>query len=391
MAGGSAILAIKIIADASDAVGGLNKTGESIDGLDGKSKGLMGSLGGTGVAMLGVAGAAVGAAVVIADLTNAAAEDRAEQEKLISAYERMGISVEEATAATEAAIEAGAAKAFSDSEVRAGLNSLITATGDADEANRLLAIAFDVSAKTGVSLEQASDAVAKAHAGQDAALRKLFPGMEKQKNAADTLAEATKLSAGAADEYAASSEGMGKKGSQAFDELTETIGAVFLPIMDEVVPALLPIIQLLGELIKGLLPLLKPIIMIAVGALKILIDILMKVIGFLNDVVAAVKGVIDWIGQMVNIAQGAVKGVQDAIDAVNPFSVAPPAVAPAPVVAGFGRRSARATGPVGGGSTIVNVNVTSADPGEVMRAIRRWSRSNGGSGPFTRGLDRSTA
>jgi len=26
-----------------------------------------------------------------------------------------------------------------------------------------------------------------------------------------------------------------------------------------------------------------------------------------------------------------------------------------------------------------------------MRAIRRWSRNNGGSGPFTRGLDRSTA
>ena len=31
-------------------------------------------------------------------------------------------------------------------------------------------------------------------------------------------------------------------------------------------------------------------------------------------------------------------------------------------------------------STIVNVNVAAADPGEVMRAIRRWSRSNGGSG-----------
>jgi hypothetical protein len=43
------------------------------------------------------------------------------------------------------------------------------------------------------------------------------------------------------------------------------------------------------------------------------------------------------------------------------------------------------------GSSLDVTNVQSADPGEVMRAVRRWARANGGSGPFTRGLDRSTA
>ena len=125
MAGGSAILAIKIIADATDAVGGLGKTGEAIDGLDGKSKGLMGSIGGVAGALgpLALAGAAAGAVVVIADLTKAAEEDRAEQEKLITTYGNLGIGLDEATAATQRAIDAGADKAFSDSEVRAGLAS----------------------------------------------------------------------------------------------------------------------------------------------------------------------------------------------------------------------------------------------------------------------------
>ena len=213
MAAGSAILAIKIIADATNAVDGLTKTSDSIDGLDGKSKGLMGSLGGVAGALgpAALAGAAVGAAVVIADLTKAAAEDRAEQEKLMTAYQNVGIGIEEATAATELAIDAGAEKAFSDSEVREGLTSLITATGDADEANRLLAQAQDIARAAGVPLSQAADAVAKATAGQDAALRKLFPGMAKQESAADTLTEATKLSAGAADDYATSAEGMARK------------------------------------------------------------------------------------------------------------------------------------------------------------------------------------
>ena len=144
--------------------------------------------------------------------------------------------------------------------MRAGLQDLVTATGSAEEANRLLGPAMDIARLAGVDLETASKALAKAHDGNDAALRKLIPGLEKGKTATDTIAEATELASGQADIYAKSSEGMGKAGSDAFAEIGETIGSAFLPIMDEVVPALIPIIQELGELIKELLPLLKPVI-----------------------------------------------------------------------------------------------------------------------------------
>jgi hypothetical protein len=379
-------LTVLLQADTKDLEAGLQKASGGFEVFGQKVSGGMLAAG------AGIAGAAVIAVGAIADWTNAAAEDRAEQEKLIATYGRLGVSTDTATAAIDAAIAMGAEKAVSDSEVRAAMESLITATGDAAAANAALGPTLDIAAAAGVSAEVAAAAYSKALAGNDSALRKLFPGMTKQASAADTITEATKLSAGAADEYAASSEGMGKKGGQAFDELTETIGAVFLPIMDEVVPALLPIITLLGELIKGLLPLLKPVIMIAVGALKILIDILMKVIGFLNDVVSAVKGVIDWVGKMVDIAANAKGAVEGALDQITPWSVS--GAQGIPAIAELGARAfdagPRSMLPAGGG-TSVTVQVMSADPEQVVRAIRRWSRSNGGSGPFTRGLDRSTA
>lgn len=377
-------LTVLLQADTKDLEAGLAKASGGFEVFGQKVSGGM---------MLAGAGVAAGAAVAIgaiADWTTAAAEDRAEQDKLIAAYGRLGVSQDAATESINAAIDAGAAKAFSDSEVRAGLDSLIIATGNADEANHLLAVSQDVARAAGVSLEVASAAVAKAHAGQDAALRKLFPGMEKQASAADTITEATRLSTGAADEYAKSAEGMGKQGSDAFGELTESIGQVFLPIMEAVVPALLPVIQLLAELIKELLPLLKPVIDIAVGGLKLFIEALTTVLGWIKQVIDAVRSVIDWISKMVDIARGAVSAVQGAIDAVNPFAVSTGGV---PAMAELGAQAfgSRAVAGGGGGGTNVTVQVMSADPEQVVRAIRRWSRVNGGSGPFTRGLDRATA
>jgi hypothetical protein len=332
----------------SEAEGGIGKMGGALNLLP--------------MAAVATGALAVGAAVV--SMTKAAEEDRAEQEKLLSTYDRMGISQDAANVATQAAIDMGAAKAISDSEVRAGLDSLITATGDADEANALLAVAMDVAAKAGVPLEQAADAVAKAHSGQDAALRKLFPGMEKQATAADTITEATKLSTGAADEYAKSAEGMAKKGSDAFGELGEEIGGAFLPIMDELMPLIGPIVDLLSELISVVLPLLGPAVDIVVIAIKALVTIL-------KAVVDGIKAVMGWIGDMVD----KVKGAADFIGSVdlNPFSLPGGeggGTAPAP--SGRSGRSTRSGGGAPQGN--VTVNVYGGDPHAITRAVARGYR-----------------
>jgi len=368
-------LLVEIIGDAS-------KLASELDGAKEKTASFGNTAVGSALKVAAVGAAAVGVAVAIGDMTMAAAEDRAEQEKLLRTYENTGAAVGDYTARIDEAIAAGAEKAFSDSEVRAGLEGLVTATGNADEANALLAQSMDIARAAGVPLEQAADAVAKAHAGQDAALRKLFPGMEKQASAADTLTEATRLSSGAADDYAASTEGMAKKGGDAFAELSEKIGSVFLPVMDELMPAIGPVLDAFGELLSAILPVLIPLVKLLAGALKIVAEVLVTVVGWLTKLIG-------WL----NDAIGAIGRFLDSINPLKGFELPSlPFLATQSAAAQslMGPSSFAAAAPASAG-TVVNVNVRAADPTEVMRAIRRWSRNNGGSGPFTRGLDRSTA
>lgn len=344
---------------------------------EGATKGFGASIGGSALAVAGLAAGAGVAVAAIAGLTQAAAEDRDEQNKLLAVYEGAGAAVGDYTAQIDAAIEAGAEKAFSDSEVRAGLESLIVATGDAAQANAMLGPAMDIARFAGVSLEDATKALAKAHNGQDAALRKLIPGLEKGKTATDTIAAATEIAAGQADVYAASSEGMGKKGSDAFAEIGETLGSAFLPVMDAVVPALIPVLELLGELIKEMLPLLKPVIMVIVGALKIFIDVLMTVLRIVKDVV-------DWIGNLADTIRNAIpdlSGIGDLIGSIdlNPFAAGGVGGAPVPSARGVSTRAA------GGAGTSLTINVYGGDPARLERAVRdgwrRWTGNEGASAP----------
>ena len=169
------------------AVGLQIKVGADVTGLTGAFQAAAGGAGSlvdtmkaTVSSMHPAAAAGVMVADALIDMTKAAAADRDEQEKLNLLYQNATGVTTDYNAAIDTAIAAGAEKAFSDSEVRAGLEGLITTTGNADEANALLAQSMDIARAAGVPLEQAADAVAKAHQGQDAALRKLFPGMEKQ-------------------------------------------------------------------------------------------------------------------------------------------------------------------------------------------------------------------
>jgi hypothetical protein len=316
----------------------------------------------------GVAGVAVVAAGKIAEFTQAAAEDRTEQEKLETVYKNTGAAVGDYVGAIDTAIKAGQDKAFSDSEVRAGLQPLITATSDAQEANKLLATAMDVARFSGVDLETASNAVAKAAAGQDTQLRKLIPGLEKGATATDTIANAQKIAAGSADDYANSSEGMGKKSSDAFNEITETIGSAFLPILDELLPAILPIIEVIGELAQLLVLILKPAIHVIVEVLKILLSGITEVIGW-------IKQLIDWVNRVID-ALGRIK-VPDIKLPSLPFGLGVP-TAELATVSQFGASQFNSVPSGGSANFIFNI---SGDPATIERtvisALRSYSRRNG--------------
>jgi len=361
MLGKGVALVVSILGDTK----GLEK---SLGSAGGEVKDFGSSALGTAAKVSVVAGAALAAGAAIYGMAKAAASDRAEQQKLEAAITAAGAATAESTAQVEAAIAAGQERAFSDSETREGLQSLVTATGDVTTATALLQQAQDLARFAGVDLASASDAVAKAHAGQDGALRKLVPGLEKGATASDTLAAASKMAAGQADLYAKSAEGMEAKAGDAFGELTETIGEVFLPVLDAVLPIVIQMIKLFGQLVKAVLPLLIPILNAVGKALTIVANILSTVVGWLIKFIEWVTKAIGQIGDFLS-------SVNPLKDFKLPFGIGGPS--------GQSQSVSANTRAVGGSSSNaggVQINIY-GDPSvieaKVTKALRDYARRNG--------------
>jgi hypothetical protein len=210
-------------------------------------------------------------------------------------------------------------------------------------------------------LATASNAVAKAAAGQDGALRKLIPGLEKGATATDTIRNAQKAAAGQADIFADSAEGGAMKTADAMGELGETIGEVLLPLMDALIPAILPIIAAFGKLIKAVLPVLIP-----------MVQLLAKAFGFVATVVSTVIDfvvmLISWIGRLL----APLGSVLDALAALNPFGDI------IGMVTGGGTGGSTTGGAGGPFTAIFNIH---GDPATIERtvigALRDYDRRNG--------------
>lgn len=294
-------LVVGITGDASGLKDTLGDAGKEVKGFGGISLA-------TAAKVTLIGGVAVAAATGLFELGKAAAADRDEQDKLIKTIENAGAATGNYMQLVDDAITQGQNRAFSDSETRAALESLVTATGDVAQSTQLLVGAQDLARQAGVSLEQASDAVAKAYAGNDGALRKMLPGLQKGATAQDTIAAAFSRSKGQADRFANSAEGMGARAGDALGELGETIGEAVLPVLDALLPALLPIIKQLGVLIQKVLPILVPLLKIVAQAFGVVVDIVIKLVSWVADLIKWLADLLSPIGQVI-----------DALASLNPF------------------------------------------------------------------------
>jgi len=363
----SLALVVEILGDAT-------KLDKSLGDAKGSVGGFGDMLGGSAVKIAAVAGVAGIAGAAILGMTEAAAADRDEQAKLVTTLQAAGAATGDYNAIVDEAIAKGQDRAFSDSETRDALGSLVTATGDLGTATALLGPAQDIARFAGVDLAVAADAVAKAQAGQDGALTKLMPGLAKGASASDTLAAATAKAAGQADTYAESSAGMQAIASDAFGEISETIGSVFLPIMDEILPALIPVIKEFGKLISAILPALIPLVKLVAAALGLVAGALSTVIGFLI-------GLVTWVGN-------AIGAIGRFLDKINPLkNISLPSLpflssssgGSATTTAGVGRSSSRSMGAVAPATINVYTTGDSIDAEQaVVRALRRVTRINAG-------------
>lgn len=197
--------------------------------------------------MLGV-GAAIGGAFAIGnivgsavqylqDAAKAAMEDEKSVTSLSVALGNLGLAHKQ-SGIEEFISQMQMATGVADTDLRKAYQTLVTATGDAAQAQDLLGTSMDASAATGRSLESITLAIAKASQGQVSALRRLGIPLDdvtiKTKNfaaAVDTMnAKFGGQAAAAADTYA----GKMARVQQAADEAQETIGYALVNAIDNV-------------------------------------------------------------------------------------------------------------------------------------------------------------
>jgi len=233
---------------------GVNGASSEVEGFGGKVA-KFGKMAGAAFAAAGVAAAAY-AGKLLVDGVKSAIADEAAQAKLATTLE----NVTGATAKQIAAVESQITKTslltgLTDDELRPSFERFVRATGDADAALKLQALAIDVAAGSGKSLEAVTNAMSKAQEGNAGALAKLGIGLSAAELKTMSMDQITAQLAGTfggqASEKADTFAGKMDRLKVAFDEGKETVGSFVLdaitPMITGFVDKVIPTIQALAE------------------------------------------------------------------------------------------------------------------------------------------------
>lgn len=240
----------------------LKKFNSGMDDAERRAKGLGGTMSGMlGPAMLGAAAAAGAFAVKLGvDGVKAAVEDEAAASKLAKTLENVGLAhdtapVEEYIGSLERSL------GVADDELRPAYDRLIRSIGDTEGANKALALALDVSAGSGKSLDSVVQALGKAYDGNTTALGKLGAGISaatlKTGDMEAITAELSSTFAGQAQTSAQSYQGQLARLQIGVENLTEAFGYGLLESMGDTqtqtdtltdaMADLEPVVKLLGQ------------------------------------------------------------------------------------------------------------------------------------------------
>lgn len=182
---------------------------------------------------IGKIGGAIAAGLSIRALTEAAraATEDAKSQALLAEQLRNTVGAnDEMIASVEQSIGAmQMSAAVADDVLRPAFAQLVRATGDVDQATRLMQIALDVSAATGRDVNSVTIALSKAYQGNTTALSRL--GIKAQ-DGVDVFAMLEEQFAGAA-ETAARNDPF-QRLTIIFGELEEQIGQMFLPYLNQI-------------------------------------------------------------------------------------------------------------------------------------------------------------
>jgi len=236
MATGNRTLKLSILADVDDLKKKLDQADKAVE--DNSSKiSEFGKKAGLAFAAATAAAAAYGVKLAV-DGVKAAIQDEQAQLKLANA-------LKSATGATDAQIKAtedmilktSLATGVADDKLRPAMQRLAVSTKDVGEAQRLLALALDISKGSGIELETVANALGKAQDGNTTALGRLGLGLSKAElstlSFTEVQAKLSDLYGGSAAANAETFQGKIDRLKVGFDEAKEALGTALLPQVEK--------------------------------------------------------------------------------------------------------------------------------------------------------------
>lgn len=255
---GSRTLKLSILADVDDLKKKLGQGEQEVKGFGDK----LGEFGKKAAVAFSVAAAAAAAYAgkLLIDGVKAAIEDEKAQTALATSLRNVAGASDLVVANVEKYITKTAlAVGITDDELRPSFDRLVRSTKDVAEAQKLQALALDIAAGSGKSLETVSQALGRAFDGNAAGLSRLGLGLSAAELKTLTFDEITKQLAatfgGQATEQAETFAGKMERLSIAVDEGKETVGAFVLDaitplitkFVDEGIPAIAEFADQVGQ------------------------------------------------------------------------------------------------------------------------------------------------
>jgi phage terminase small subunit len=271
MATGTRALTLKLLADVDNFTKNLKEADKDVQSFGDKTS-EFGKKAGLAFAAAGAAAVAYAGKLAI-DGVKSAIADAAAQTKLALTLENVTEATDAQISATEDYItKTSLATGITDDELRPSLERLARATGDLEEAQKLQAVAIDVAAGSGKSLEAVTNAMARAAEGNTTALGKLGIGLTSAQLKTMSMDEITAKLADTFENQASAKadtfEGKLTRLQIAFDEGKETVGAYILDaitplvtlIVEKVIPAIEDFTSNIGEKLRPVLEFIQPIL-----------------------------------------------------------------------------------------------------------------------------------
>jgi len=236
MATGNRTLKLSILADVDDLKKKLGDADKAVENNSSKIS-EFGKKAAAAFAVAAAAAVAYGTKLAI-DGVKAAIEDEQAQLRLAAALRTATGATEGQIRATEDFIlQTSLATGVADDQLRPAMQRLAVSTKDTGEAQRLLALALDISKGRGIELETVANALGRAQDGNTASLGRLGLGLSKTELATLTFTEIQQkladLYGGAAATNAETFQGKIDRLKVGFDEAKESLGVALLPAVEQ--------------------------------------------------------------------------------------------------------------------------------------------------------------